>query len=201
MIRYFFICLAFLIVGAMAQQWVYGLDFNFLGGRVLILPLFFFCIAHAQRYTATLIFALLTGLIWDADHCLGALNTSPSPDIAPALENLRFGYSIILFGILGFVIKLAQSLLPIRGVLVSTVTILIAFYLYMILEAVLFSFVRGALPENWSIFSYITRISLLSTMLAPVILFLLGLVWKLLKSNETGYAVGLVTLISKEPRR
>jgi len=198
MIRFFLICLGFLVIGTIIQQWVYSVEFSFLGGRILILPLFFLCIAQAQRYTTTLIFAFLTGLVWDADHCLGTLTFSPSPEIAPPLDNLRFGYSIILFGIIGFLVKLTQSLIPIRGLIISTLFTLLFLHLYLILDATMFCFIRGSIPESWQIFNHISQVSILSTIPAPLILLLLGLSWKLLKSNESGYAVGLVSLISKE---
>lgn len=200
MIRFFFICLGFLLIGIIVQQWIYSLDFAFMGGRALITPLLFICIAQAQRYTATLVFAFLTGLIWDADHCLGALSSSPAPEIAPILENLRYGYSIVLFGLIGFLIKLTQSLIPLRGLIINTLLTLFFFHLYLILESSLFFFIRGSIPENWEILTHISKISILSTIPAPLVLYLLGISWKALKSTETGYAVGLVSLIHKEPR-
>ena len=61
MIRYFFLCLTLLLTGVIIQQWIPAMGSHFYGARILVVPLFFFCIAHAQPYTPTLIFAFIAG--------------------------------------------------------------------------------------------------------------------------------------------
>ncbi len=190
MIRYFLISLIVLVIGVCLQQWYYGLNRAFWGVTPLITPLFFLCVAAAQRYPVVLILAFLVGIVWDADHCLAPFQFNTELDISTP-DNLRFGYSIFLFGVAGFFVKFFQALIPFRGVLVHTLIVLATLFGYLVSEAVLFSFIRGAFPSGFSIFLYLGKIALVSVLPAPLILYGMGYCWRLLKAEEAGFAVGM----------
>jgi len=196
MIRYFFICLAVFIFGCLAQQFIYGIQLDYGVGKILLLPLFFFCIASVQNYVSTLFFAFIMGLLWDADHCL-TFQDSPISDVPP-VDNLRFGYSIFLFGIMGFVMKLLQAVIAFRGLLISTVLVFLCLLTYLLLEGMLFYFVRGAVPSGSSILRFILESSGYTSLMAPLLLVALGVLWKLLKIDLDNNASSLITLLKKD---
>ena len=203
MIRYFFVTLLFLAVGIIAQQWIYGASVTPFGVPILIIPALFLCISCAQSYTNTLIFAVLAGFIWDADHTLTSFQLpfqlAENRDIATP-DNLRFGYSIFLFGLTGFFIKFIQASLPIRGLFINTLLVALSFLLYLIMEATLFCFIQGSFPTNFSILLFITKTVGISSIIAPFCLYFLGLIWLKITPDERPLPADLTRVLSKKTR-
>ena len=193
MIRYFFISLLILVLAVCLQQWYYGLNRFVWEVPVLITPLVFLCVAAAQRYPVALVLAFMVGMAWDADHSLAPFRFNTELDISTP-DNLRYGYSIFLFGVAGFFVKFFQALIPFRGVLVHTVIVLFTLFGYLVSEAVLFCFVRGSFPADFLIFWYLGKVALVSILPAPLVLYGMGYCWRLLKTDEPGFAVGMRSL-------
>ena len=75
----------------------------FYDARILIVPLFYFCIAHSQPYIGTLILALVTGILWDAENIIRPFQDTVEIEV-DSVDNLKFGYSVFIFGAVGFMI-------------------------------------------------------------------------------------------------
>lgn len=196
MIRYFFICLAFLVLAAIVQQWVPSFGGTLYNSRILLVPLVFFCIAHAMGYTATLIFAIIAGFLWDAENVLAPYYDTTDGE-SQTVDNLKFGYSIFLFGIIGFLIKFLQAALTHRGLLLYVTSVLLSFIIYLLLENLIIFFVRGTGTADHRFLYQIAYTAIFSTLLSPLLFIILGLIWKALKCSKRGVAEGMNVLIQR----
>ena len=162
--------------------------------RFLVIPVFFFCLALAQSYSATLFFACLCGILWD---CENSIAPSLNGDNVDPVDNLRFGYSVFLFGITGFGIKYVQAILPLRGwgIYVPIVFIFLTFYL--LLEYLMILFVRGGSNTDHRFLYQILYSSILSITFAPLILTGLKFIHRIFNPWEKGNLEGFEHFISK----
>ncbi len=186
MIRYFLLCLILLTCSVFLQQWVPSLTENVYNSKLLLVPLVYFCIALAQPYISMLIFALIAGCIWDCENILSpviAENTLKLENI----ENLRFGYSIFLFGIFGILLKYTQAFFSIKGLRALTPLIAITFILYLLTENLLILFVRGTVPVDHKFFYQILFTTIYSCIPAPFILLMLSFFWKQFEPRRASY--------------
>ncbi len=197
MIRYIFVCLALLILSAGIQQWTPELT-SFCKAHILVIPLFFFCICHVQRYTTTLCFALIAGLMWDSEQILTAFELNIPDDEIKPVDNLRFGYSIFLFGIVGFYIKFIQAFLPFRGLLVNYINTFIALLLFILLDNFLILYVRGSLPLDGKFFLQIGNTAFFTSLISPLVYLILYLLWKPFQNGDQSIAGGLDSLLSNK---
>lgn len=146
--------------------------------RILILPLVFLCCSVTTSSAAMLILAFVSGFLWDAQHVL-------PPDIGNAevykeqVEALPFGYSILLYAVMGFMMQGVQPLFQ-RGkwhfsVLVSGMAI----FIYLSAEYLLINFVRGDFFINRPTLLKISFTALLTMIVAP---FVYGLLFYLART-------------------
>lgn len=169
----------------------------FYEARILILPLFFFCIALSQPYIATLIFALLTGLLWDAEHTIAPFTRTTDFEVE-TVDNLKYGYSILLFGLIGFLIKFLQANLKYRGLGVYVVIIFLSLFLYLSLETLLLLFIRGwGTLQDYRFLYQILFTSLFTALFSPLLIFTLVGLWKMLGTREKGLIQDTNTLIRR----
>lgn len=197
MIRYFFLCLLLLILGVIIQQWSPSLGGGLFHARILVVPLFFFCIAHAQPYIPTLIFAIIAGLLWDMEHVIAPFFPT-TERVVSSVDNLKFGYSIFLFGMAGFSIKFIQANLKYYGMIVYIVTIFLVFFFYLLMENLFILFVRGTGTADHKFIYQVLLTSLFSTLFAPLILLALVGLWKILKQREKGLVFGLKEAVRRK---
>lgn len=186
MIRYFIGALLLLIVGAIIQQWIPPFGDSFYSSKVLLVPLIFFCSAHILTYSQTLVLAFFTGLFWDAEHIIAPYYETTQIEL-DTVDNLKFGYSIFLFGLLGFFIKLLQALIPLRGMLIFTPIVFLSFILYLLLENLMILFVRGTLTYDHRFLFKVFFITLFSSTLSPLFFVLLDKMRKALKPRNEIY--------------
>ena len=165
----------------------------------MLVPLIFLCVSSALTYSSTLMFALIAGFLWDAENTLAPFQATTEIDIEQ-VGNLKFGFSIILFGFCGFLVKLAQGLIPLRGILINTLLVLVIFHVYLCLEWLALGFVRGVFPLNFSVWLRIFYSATSSSFIAPVVLLCLGLLWKILRCDTPKIASGLDCLVREKHR-
>lgn len=138
--------------------------------RLLILPLAFLCCVVTVDFSPMLILAFVCGFIWDAQNALGPQGGDPTIYTAPA-DQIRFGYSIILFLIMGVMMQGFQPLFR-KGVWqVSVIISGLATFFYLVSEYMLINIVRGDFLFPKEVF-YQIWISAAITMFCAPILFL-----------------------------
>lgn len=171
MFRYNLSTVFLLLAAFLVQQFVpafTGLSHS----RILFVHLVFLCSAVTVATPTMLLLAFIGGILWDAHCSLAPIMADPEVYTQP-VESLRFGYSILLFAGMGF---LMQGLKPIFqqgkwhfSALLSGVAI----FLYLAAEFILISFVRGDFTVTRSILRLMTYTSLLSMLFSPMIFWLL----------------------------
>lgn len=118
-----------------------------------------------------LLLAFLCGFIWDAQNTLGSPGGDPSIYTTPA-DQIRFGYSILLYFAMGFIMQGFQPLFR-KGVWqLSAIVTGIATFAYLISEYLLINIVRGEFYFPARVF-YQIWISAALTMICSPLLFLL----------------------------
>jgi hypothetical protein len=147
-----------------AVPWAYD-------ARLLLVPVVYFASAVAAPFPVMLLLAFITGFVWDARHLIIMPGTGGEVfgDITmDAAANPSFGYSILLYGLLG---SLMQGIRPLfrRGrwelpVLMSG----IGTGLLLIIEHLWICFLRGRFFFSEEIWMNIGTTALLSMMVSPV---------------------------------
>lgn len=142
------------------------------GARVLIFPLVFLCVSVTVDIPIMLGLAFLCGFLWDAQHSLaphgGDLENYPDP-----VESLRFGYSIILYGLMGFLMQGIQPFFKKGKWHLSSILTGIAILLYLFSEYLLINFVRGQFTFPAGAFYHIYVSSALTMLFSPIVFWLL----------------------------
>lgn len=144
--------------------------------RVLLVPVVFFAAAAALPFPLMLVFAFATGFVWDARHLVieaaPAGGWFPGEVIEAGLPSPSFGYSILLYGLLGSLMQGIRPLfrrgrweLPVLLCGIGTAILLTAEHLW-------FCFLRGRFFFPEEIVLHIGTTALLSMMLSPIIFFL-----------------------------
>jgi hypothetical protein len=177
LLRYNLSAVILLLIAFMVQQFVPA----FIGlshARLLIVQLVFLCCAVTVTTPTMLLLAFIGGILWDA-HCYLAPIVSDPEVYTQPVESLRFGYSIILFGAVGF---LMQGLNPIfrQGKWhFSAILSGIAIFIYLTAEFILISFIRGDFTMTRSVLRLLVYTSVFTMALSPVVFWILYRVAKL----------------------
>jgi len=145
-------------------------------GRVLVVPLVFLCAAVTVHAGPMLLLAFIGGFLWDAQHVitppLEELRGNPEVYIDPN-EDVIFGYSIILYAMMGFFMQGIQPLFREGKWHISALLSGVAIFLYLSVEYLFITFVRGDLVLTRSLFLKISFTSLLTMFLCPVVFWAL----------------------------
>jgi len=142
------------------------------GARVLIFPLVFLCASVTVEIPTMLGLAFICGFLWDAQHTLGPIGGDPEIYNHP-VESLHFGYSILLYGMMGFLMQGIQPLFRKGKWHLSSVLSGIAIFLYLLSEYLLINFVRGDFTFPASAMYRIYLTSALTMLFSPIIFWLL----------------------------
>lgn len=140
--------------------------------RILIVQLVFLCSSVSVATPTMLLLATIGGMLWDAHCSLAPIYADPDVYKQP-VESLRFGYSILLFAAMGF---LMQGLNPLfrRGKWqFSALLTGVAIFLYLTAEFLLISFIRGNFTLTRSIFRLVFYTSFLTMLVSPIIFWIL----------------------------
>ncbi|WP_018969831.1 hypothetical protein [Rubritalea marina] len=171
MIRYHISLFILLSIACITQQYFSSMETLF-NARVLLFHTVFLCCAVTVKFPAMLLLAYFGGFLWDADNTLAAAAGDPSIYHSPT-GSLHFGYSIILFGIMGVIMQGIQPLFR-KGVWqISAILSGVSLSIYLLIEFLLINFIRGDFTFTHQVAYQIGLTSLISMGLAPVIFILL----------------------------
>jgi hypothetical protein len=171
LLRYNLSTVVLLLIAFLVQQFVPAFT-GLSHARILVVQLVFLCCAVTVTTPTMLLLAFLGGILWDAHCYLSPIIADPEVYTQP-VESLRFGYSILLFGVAGF---LMQGLNPIfrQGKWhFSAILSGIAIFLYLAAEFILISFIRGEFTISRSILRLMFYTSVLTMCVSPVIFWIL----------------------------
>jgi len=177
LLRYNFSTVFLLLAAFLVQQFVPALT-GLSHARILIVHLVFLCAAVTVATPTMLLLAFIGGTLWDAHCSLAPIFADPEVYTQP-VESLRFGYSILLFAAMGF---LMQGLNPVfrQGKWqFSALLTGVAIFLYLAAEFILISFVRGDFTVTRSILRLLFYTSLLTMLFSPLIFWILYQIAKL----------------------
>jgi|TARA_B110000037_G_scaffold46432_1_gene56880 hypothetical protein len=162
----------FLLLAAfLVQQFVPALT-GLSHSRILIVHLVFLCAAVTVATPTMLLLAFIAGCLWDA-HCSMAPITADPEVYTQPVESLRFGYSILLFAAMGFLMQGLNPLFRQGKWQFSALLTGVAIFLYLTAEFILISFVRGDFTVTRSIIRLLSYTSLLTMLFSPIIFWLL----------------------------
>ena len=142
------------------------------GGFVFVVAAAFFCCAISVPFPVMLGLAFFTGLIWDSLHVVIPPEGEIS-NVQAALKDIKFGYSILLFGLLGSLMQGVRPLfrrgrweLPIIMTGVGT-------FLFLLIQYLLVNFSLGGLIFPASVWYKIITTALLCMLISPLVFYIL----------------------------
>ena len=171
MIRYSIITILLLLAAYVVQQFLpafTGLHHS----RILLVQLVFLCCAVTVGQPTMLLLAFIGGFLWDAQCALGPHGGDPEV-YTQQVENLRFGYSVLLFGGMGYLMHGIQPLFKQGKWQFSAVLSGIAVLLYLAAEYAIINFVRGDFVLTQATIRQMLFTALLTMLFSPVFFWLL----------------------------
>jgi cell shape-determining protein MreD len=170
-IRYSVITIFLLLAAFVVQQFIPAFT-GFYDSRVLMVQLVFLCCAVTVASPTMLVLAFIGGFLWDAQCALGPQGGDPEV-YTQQVESLRFGYSILLFGGMGYLMQGIQPLFK-RGMWqFSALLSGIAVLFYLIAEYAIISFVRGDFVLKRATIYQMMYSSILTMLISPIVFWLL----------------------------
>jgi hypothetical protein len=140
--------------------------------RLLLLPLVVLCGSVTVSTGIMLILAFLGGFLWDAQQVFIVVQGDPEVYHSPP-DSLRFGYSIILYALMGFLMQGIRPLFREGNWYVSAILTGVALFLYLFVEYLLRSFVVGGFHWSDGIIRQIGATSLLTMCCSPLVFWIL----------------------------
>lgn len=171
MIRYSFITILLLLASFVVQQFLPAFT-GIHQSRIFLVPLVFLCIAVTVEQPTMLLLAFIGGFFWDAHCTLGPQGGDPLV-YSQQVESLRFGYSILLFGAMGFLMQGIQPLFKQGKWQFSALLTGIAIFLYLTGEYIIINFVRGNFVLSKATVMQMLYTSLLTMLFSPLVFWLL----------------------------
>lgn len=171
MIRYLLTVIGLLLLAFILRQFIPVFP-QFYQARLFLVPLVFICAAVTLNVSGMLLLSFICGLLWDAQHIILPPGGDPEVYLEP-VTTLRFGYSILTFAIAGFVMQGVQPIFREGKWQLSALVTGVALFLYLFVEIMLLSFVRGRIELTASSFSFILYSSLITMLVSPLIFYLL----------------------------
>ncbi len=171
MIRYSLITILLLLASFVVQQFLPAFT-GLHDSRILLVQLVFLCSAVTVGQPTMLLLAFIGGFFWDAHCALGPHGGDPEV-YSQQVESLRFGYSILLFGAVGFLMQGIQPLFKQGKWQFSAFLSGIAIFLYLSAEYAIINFVRGDFALSKATVLQMLFTSLLTMLFSPLIFWLL----------------------------
>jgi hypothetical protein len=170
-IRYSFITILLLLASFVVQQFLPAFT-GIHQSRIMLIQLVFLCSAVTVGPPTMLLLAFIGGFFWDAHCAIGPHGGDPEV-YAQQVESLRFGYSILLFGAMGFLMQGIQPLFKQGKWQFSAFLSGIAIFLYLAAEYAIINFVRGDFILSQATFMQMVFTSLLTMLFSPFVFWLL----------------------------
>ncbi len=171
MIRYTLITVLLLLAAFVAQQFIPAFT-GLYHSRVLLVHLVFLCAAVTVGAPAMLLLAFIGGFLWDAHCAIGPHGGDPEVYSQP-VESLRFGYSILLFAALGYLMQGVQPLFRQGKWQVSAALTGIAILIYLLAEYLLINFVRGEFHFRAAVAGQVVLTAGMTMLFSPLVFWLL----------------------------
>lgn len=178
MFRYTISVLFLILLAVIFQQFLPTFTALY-NARVFLLLIVFLCVAVTVPLPVMFLYALICGFFWDA-QCAISIDKLDLSIFQDSSTNLRFGMSILLFGLAGALMHGFQQLFLQGKWYLSAVLTGIATFVYLLAEYGLLDFLRGAVTINRGVMLQISYTSLFSVLVSPLIfgiLFLLARLW------------------------
>lgn len=171
MIRYSFTTILLLLTAFVVQQFIPAFT-SFHHSRILLVQLTFLCTAVTVGQPTMLLLAFIGGFFWDAHCAIGPHGGDPEVYVQQ-VESLHFGYSIILFGAMGFLMQGIQPLFKQGKWQFSAFLSGVAILLYLTAEYAIINFVRGEFTLSTSTIMQMIFTALLTMLFSPLVFWLL----------------------------
>ena len=171
MIRYSIITIFLLLASFIVQQFLPAFT-GMHDSRILLVQLVFLCCAVTVGTPTMLLLAFTGGFLWDAQCALGPHAGTPEV-YTQAVESLRFGYSILLFGGMGFLMQGIQPLFKQGKWQFSAILSGISVMLYLAAEYTIINFVRGEFTLNRPTMLQMLFTGLVTMLFSPLIFWML----------------------------
>ncbi len=140
--------------------------------RILLLPLILLCGSVTVSTGIMLFLAFLGGFLWDAQQVFIIIEGDPVV-YHSAPDSLKFGYSIILYTLMGFLMQGIRPLFREGNWYVSAALTGVAIFLYLFVEFLLRRFIVGGLAFDDETLRQIGATSLLTMCLSPFVFWTL----------------------------
>ena len=139
---------------------------------ILLLPLVVLCGSSTVSTAMMLVLAFLGGFLWDAQQIIVYSQGDPIVYNVPP-DSLKFGYSIILYALMGFMMQGIRPLFQAGKWYLSAAFAGVAIFLYLFVEYLLRSFIVGGFNFDNGVVEQIAATSILTMMLSPLVFWLL----------------------------
>ena len=171
MIRYSLRLFVLVLLALLAQQFIPSLT-GLYNSRLLLVTLVFLCASVTVGPPVMLALAFTCGFLWDAQSALGPPGGDPMVYQDPA-EPLRFGYSIILYGVIGYLMQGIQPLFREGKWQFSAFLVGVSIFVYLVAEYLIINFVRGDFHFPRTTLLQIVFTSVLTMLFSPVVFWIL----------------------------
>ena len=171
MIRYSIATILLLLAAFVVQQFLPAFT-GMHHSRILLVQLVFLCCAVTVAQPTMLLLAFIGGFFWDAQCALGPHGGDPLV-YTQQVESLRFGYSILLFGGMGFLMQGIQPLFKQGKWQFSALLSGIAVLLYLAAEYTIINFVRGEFTLSHSTMRQMAFTAIVTMLFSPLIFWML----------------------------
>ena len=170
MIRYTLSILLLVALALVLQQFVPTLT-GFFNSRLMLVPLVFLCAAVTVPTPIMLLLAFVCGFLTDAQNTLGPQHGDA--EVYPPVEMMRFGYSILLYGVMGYLMQGIQPLFRQGRWQFSAALAGISVCVYLLAECLLINFVRGGFAVGRPTLLMIASTSVLTMLFSPPVFWIL----------------------------
>jgi cell shape-determining protein MreD len=170
-IRYSLSLFVLVLLALAAQQFIPALT-GLYNARLLLVTLVFLCASVTVGPPVMLALAFVCGFLWDAQCALGPTGGDPEIYKYP-VESLRFGYSILLYGVIGYLMQGIQPLFREGKWQFSTALVGISIFVYLAAEYLIINFVRGGFVFTEATLYQIAATSTLTMLFSPLVFWVL----------------------------
>lgn len=171
MIRYSLITILLLLAAFVVQQFLPAFT-GIHNSHIYLVQLVFLCCAVTVGQRTMLLLAFIGGFFWDA-QCWISPHAGDPEVFTQQVESLRFGYSILLFGAMGFLMQGIQPLFKQGKWQFSALLSGIAVLLYLAAEYAIINFVRGDFVLTRATIYQMGFTALLTMLFSPLVFWLL----------------------------
>jgi len=170
-IRYTLITLLLVLAAFVVQQFLPAFT-GLHNARILLVQLVFLCTAVTVGTPTMLLLAFVCGFLWDAQCGLGQAGGDPGIYNLP-VEVLHFGYSMLLFAAMGYLMQGIQPLFRQGKWQFSALLTGIAIFFYLSAEYALITFVRGGFVLSRATVMQVAVTSGLTMLFSPLVFWVL----------------------------